>query len=117
MSNLYRQDAAADAQIRFTPFDDSVCVDSAVDSLRTLLERNGIAKEQVGGFLFSQFSVGNVKLVSERLGIDENKVTYIGDKYGYTAANSPFIALYEARKEGRINRGDYLVFWTVGAGW
>jgi len=118
LSNLYREEfTAKDAQVQFTPFDDSVCVDSAVDSLRILLERNGIAKEDVGGYLFSQFSLGNVKLVAERLGIDEQKVTYIGDKYGYTATNSPFVALYEALKAGKISRGDYLVFWTVGAGW
>ncbi|MBN2982508.1 ketoacyl-ACP synthase III [Cohnella algarum] len=118
LSNLYREELTAkDAQVKFTPFDDSVCVDSAVDSLRILLDRNGIAKEDVGGYLFSQFSLGNVKLVTERLGIEEDKVTYIGDVYGYTAANSPFVALYEALKAGRISRGDYLVFWTVGAGW
>ncbi|WP_239618586.1 ketoacyl-ACP synthase III [Cohnella mopanensis] len=118
LSNLYREEyTAKDAQIKFMPFDDSVCVDSAVDTVRILLERNGLAKEEIGSFLFSQFSIGNLKLVSERLGIDADKVPYIGDRYGYTATNSPFVALYEALKEGKIARGDYLVFWTVGAGW
>ncbi len=118
LSNLYREEyTAKDAQVKFTPFDDSVCVDSAVDSLKILLERNGIDKNAVGGFLFSQFSVGNVKLVSERLGLDQDKVFYVGDKYGYTATNSPFLALHDALRDGKIQRGDYLVFWTVGAGW
>ncbi|CDN42553.1 MULTISPECIES: 3-oxoacyl-[acyl-carrier-protein] synthase III C-terminal domain-containing protein [Paenibacillus] len=116
LSNLYRGDAA-EAQVRFTPFDDSVCVDSAVDSLRELMESNGIRDVEVGAYLFSQFSVGNVKLVSERLGIDGSKVAYVGDKYGYTASNSPFLALHDALRDGKIKRGDYLVFWTVGAGW
>lgn len=118
LSNLYREEyTAKDAQVKFTPFDDSVCVDSAVDSLRILLERNGIDKNEVGGFLFSQFSLGNLKLVSERLGLDESKVFYVGDKYGYTATNSPFLALNDAVQAGKVKRGDYLVFWTVGAGW
>lgn len=118
LSNLYREQyTAKDAQVKFTPFDDSVCVDSAVESLMILMERNGIDKNDVGGFLFSQFSVGNVKLVSERLGLDMDKVFYVGDKYGYTATNSPFLALHDALRDGKIQRGDYLVFWTVGAGW
>jgi len=118
LSNLYREGGKPeDAQVKFVPFDDSVCVDSAVDSIRILLERNGIAKEDVGSFLFSQFSVGNAKKVSERLGIDESKVPYYGDRFGYTASNSPFLALHEALREGKIRRGDYLAFWTVGAGW
>ncbi|MBW7474734.1 ketoacyl-ACP synthase III [Paenibacillus oenotherae] len=118
LSNLYREEyTAKDAQVQFIPFDDSVCVDSAVDSVKTLLELNSIAKEEIGTFLFSQFSIGNVKQVSERLGINVDKAVYIGDKYGYTASNSPFLALYEAVSQGKIARGDYLVFWTVGAGW
>ncbi len=118
LSNLYREEfTAKDAQVQFTPFDDSVCVDSALDSIQVLLKRNELSKEDIGTFLFSQFSLGNVKLVSERLGLDESKIPYVGDKYGYTATNSPFLALHDEIKEGKVNRGDYLLFWTVGAGW
>lgn len=118
LSNLYREEyTAKDAQVQFIPFDDSVCVNSAVDSIQTLLAMNEVAIDDIGAFLFSQFSVGNLKQVSERLGVDANKAIYIGDRYGYTASNSPLLALYEALKQGKVARGDYLVFWTVGAGW
>ncbi|ANY73291.1 3-oxoacyl-ACP synthase [Paenibacillus ihbetae] len=118
LSNLYREEfTAKDAQVKFTPFDDSVCAESAVNSIRILLERNHLTKDDIAGFMFSQFTLGNIKHVSERLGIDHDKVPYIGDKYGYTATTSPFLALYEAVQAGKVKRGDYLVFWTVGAGW
>lgn len=29
---------------------------------------------------------------------------------------SPFIALYESIKEGKVKRGDYVIFWTIGSG-
>lgn len=118
LSRIYGEGvSAADIQVQFTPFDDSVCVDSAVDSLRELMERSGVQPSQVGAYLFSQFSIGNNRLVAERLGLDESKIHFVGDKYGYTASNSPILALHDAVKAGRIERGDYLVFWTVGAGW
>jgi len=116
LSNLYGG-KAEEAQVKFVPFDDAVCVDSAVDSIRILLERNGMTKVDIGTCLFSQFSIGNAKKVAERLGFDEEKLPYVGDRFGYTASNSPFLALHEALEEGKIRRGDYLVFWTVGAGW
>lgn len=118
LSNLYREEyTAKDAQVAFVPFDTTVSIESAVNSIRILLERNGLDKERIGTFLFSQFSIGNIKTVAEQLGIDESKTVYVGDKYGYTASTSPFVALYEAVQEGKIARGDYLLFWTVGAGW
>lgn len=118
LSNLYREEfTAKDAQVQFTPFDDSVCADSAVNSIEMLLNRNNMSKDDINGFLFSQFTIGNINTVSGRLGLDMDKVVYIGDKFGYTATTSPFLALHEAVKAGKIKRGDYLVFWTVGAGW
>ncbi|WP_223068960.1 ketoacyl-ACP synthase III [Paenibacillus caui] len=118
LSNLYREEyTAKDAQVEFTPFDDSVCAESAINSIKILLERNNMDKEEIGGFMFSQFTIGNIKRVSESLGLDMDKVVYIGDKYGYTASTSPLLALYEAVQAGKVKRGDYLVFWTVGAGW
>ena len=67
-------------------------------------------------FCFSQFAFINIKAIRELMNIDEDKSIYIGDKYGYTGTTSPFIVLYEAIKQGKIKRGDYIVFWTFGSG-
>ena len=58
----------------------------------------------------------HIDILRNELNIPEDKSIYIGDKYGYTGATSPFIALYELVEQNRINRGDYIMFWTVGAG-
>jgi 3-oxoacyl-[acyl-carrier-protein] synthase-3 len=41
----------------------------------------------------------------------------VGDEFGYTSTSSPFIALHRAITSGKIQRGDKVLFWTVGAGW
>jgi 3-oxoacyl-[acyl-carrier-protein] synthase-3 len=118
LSKLYDKDIPVhDQQVKFTPFDDSSCVDSAVESILLLLERNRLSINNIGSFLFSQFSLRNLELVTGKLGINPDKAVYIGDTFGYTATTSPFIALHQALEQGKVSRGDYLLFWTVGAGW
>ena len=50
------------------------------------------------------------------LNISESNSLYIGDAYGYTGTSSPFIVLYEAIKNNKVKRGDYIMFWTIAAG-
>lgn len=104
-------------RMKFEPFDTSAPVGIAVASIERLLERNGLTKDDIGSYYLSQFAPGNIEGVIEGLGVDKAKALYIGDKYGYTSTNSPFTALYEAIETGKVSRGDYIVLWTVGAGW
>ncbi|WP_350238515.1 3-oxoacyl-[acyl-carrier-protein] synthase III C-terminal domain-containing protein [Pectobacterium colocasium] len=103
--------------IEFTPFDDSVCIDAAADSLTELLKRNKLTVDDIKYFFLSQFSIGNIKKLCDALGISQENAPFIGNQYGYTATNSPFVALHESLKLNRLQRGDNLIFWTVGAGW
>ncbi|GGA37696.1 ketoacyl-ACP synthase III [Paenibacillus physcomitrellae] len=118
LSNLYREEyTAKDAQLQFVPFDDAVCAASAIDSIKVLLSRNEVDKDEIAAFMFSQFTPGNIKRVSEGLDIHSDKVVYIGDQFGYTLSTSPLLALHQAIQAGKVKRGDYVVLWTVGAGW
>jgi 3-oxoacyl-[acyl-carrier-protein] synthase-3 len=54
--------------------------------------------------------------VQERLGIGADKVFHNIERYGNTTAASIPLALDEARKLGRINRGDLLCLAAFGAG-
>lgn len=67
-------------------------------------------------FCFSQYALCNIKDLRKLMNIDENKSLFIGSEYGYTGTSSPFIALYEAIERKLIKRGDYVMFWTIGAG-
>lgn len=103
--------------VKFTPFDDSICVDAASESIRTLLTRNGITPDEIKAACFSQLSIANIRAVSEKISIADDIAVYIGDEFGYTSTSSPFIAMHRAISSGKLQRGDKVLFWTVGAGW
>ena len=58
---------------------------------------------------FSQQQIGDV--------YKSNDLILVFYCYGYTSTSSPFIALHRAVTTGQIQRGDKVLFWTVGAGW
>lgn len=103
--------------VKFTPFDDSICVDAASESIRTLLQRNEIRPDEIKAACFSQLSIANIRAVSDNIGIADDIAVYVGDEFGYTSTSSPFIALHRAITSGKVQRGDKVLFWTVGAGW
>ncbi|WP_042348621.1 3-oxoacyl-[acyl-carrier-protein] synthase III C-terminal domain-containing protein [Bacillus massiliigorillae] len=102
--------------LQWTPFSTDHSNFSARDSISTILNRNNLTISDIALFCFSQFSLADVKVISESLNIDEDKVAYSGDKYGYTGTSSPIFALYDSINSGKVKRGDYILFWTVGSG-
>jgi 3-oxoacyl-[acyl-carrier-protein] synthase-3 len=63
-----------------------------------------------------QANIRILKNLRERLGIPEEKVFVNLSKYGNTSAASIPIALDEANRQGRLNRGDLVVLCTFGGG-
>lgn len=102
--------------IRFQPFDASFGSETAIQLMQEIVEKHNIRLEDISAFCFSQFAYGDKVKIQEALKLDDEKVIYIGDKYGYTGTSSPLIAMYEGIQSGKIKRGDYVMFWTVGAG-
>lgn len=92
-------------------------VEFAADALDDLLEKNQLNLEDISCFLFSQFTKFNIDLLQEKKNIPWDKIEYIGDQYGYTGANSLFIAYASRLKKGLIKEGDIILFWTLGAGY
>ncbi|GGF75524.1 3-oxoacyl-ACP synthase [Paenibacillus albidus] len=118
LANLGRHGVAAgEFNVKFIPFDDSICVDAASESIQTLLSRNNITPGEIKAACFSQLSLPNILAVAEKTGIDKDVAVYIGDEFGYTSTSSPFMALHRAVSTGQVIRGDKVLFWTVGAGW
>lgn len=95
---------------------DSSWLDDAVTNIASLIHENGLNVNDISMFCLSQFAYSNIHYIREHMNIPEDKSIYIGDQYGYTGTSSPFIAFYEAIKRGKIKRGDYIMFWTLGAG-
>jgi 3-oxoacyl-[acyl-carrier-protein] synthase-3 len=89
---------------------------SSVDSINEILARNNLTKSDIKLYCLSQFAKKNIDLIRDALEEPDAKFPFIGNKFGYTGVTSPFMALTESIENNIINRGDYVILWTVGAG-
>lgn len=105
-----------DKLLVWNPFDYSGVFHSAVVSIEDILFRNGLEKKDIKRYFMSQFSYGSIKGICDELGENMDKFTFIGDEYGYTGTTSPLLAYQKALENNEIGKGDYVIFWTVGAG-
>ncbi len=106
-----------DKKFRLEPFDTSFIAKEWCKLIHTLLEKNRINISEIKNFMFSQFSRPDAELALEMLGLEKNMHSYVGDKYGYTGVTSPILAFHDALENNKINKGDYVVFCSVGAGY
>lgn len=90
--------------------------DSVINNISSILNKHSLSIDDISMFCFSQFSYSNIVNIRKTLNISEEKSLYVGDTYGYTGTTSPFIVLYEAIKNNKIKRGDYVMIWTISAG-
>lgn len=81
-----------------------------------VLEDVGLSVDDISLFIPHQANIRIIENVRERLGIPHNRVFLNLEKYGNTSAGSIPIALDEAVKNGRIKRGDNILFASFGAG-
>ncbi|MFE8698346.1 ketoacyl-ACP synthase III [Cytobacillus sp. FJAT-53684] len=102
--------------MKWLPFDGSVSLPFTYEKIEKLLKRNHLDIEEINSYCLSQFALSNILKIQERFNIPDQKMIYVGDRYGYTGTSSPFIALYEGIESGRIKRGDLILFWTIGGG-
>lgn len=87
-------------------YDCAVCV----------LDRAGLAPQDVNLLIPHQANIRIIDAVAKRLGLPEEKVFVNISDYGNTTAGTIPIALCEALEQGRINKGDVVVIDAFGAG-
>lgn len=100
----------------FRPFDGKPSILKACDMIEGFLAENALTIDSVDAFCLSQFAYSNIVTMQERFDIAAEKALYAGDEVGYTSTSSPFFALHKGIETGVIQRGDTVLFWTVGAG-
>ena len=83
---------------------------------RRLLERNGIQPCQIDLFVSHQANRRIIEAAADRLGLDLAKVVINLEQYGNTTAGTIPLALGDARREGRLKKGDLVLLASVGAG-
>lgn len=84
--------------------------------VRELMADAGRPMEDIDLIIFTQINLAIIKKVLEQLGIPESKSHWIMDKYGYTGSACIPMALYDARKQGKVKPGDLVVLVASGAG-
>jgi 3-oxoacyl-[acyl-carrier-protein] synthase III len=83
---------------------------------RRLLGRNGLEPSQIDLFVSHQANRRIIEAASERLGLGPDKVIINLEMYGNTTAGTIPLALADARRQGRLKKGDLVLLCSVGAG-
>ena len=105
-----------DKLVKWTAFNLDGAFYSAKISIEELLFKNNLSKKDIKKYFLSQFAKKNIEYVCKELEEDPDKFVFIGDEFGYTGTTSPFLAYARTVENNELSPGDYVVFWTVGAG-
>lgn len=81
-----------------------------------LLQRNNLKPEDLDLIIPHQANQRIIEYLRERLNLPKEKVFVNIDRYGNTSAASIPIALYEAEREGKLQRGNLLLMVAFGGG-
>lgn len=87
------------------------------EASRDLLERNSLTVADISVLIPHQANRRIITAAAERLGIPCDKVVIDIDRYGNTTAGTIPLATRDALLEGKLKRGDLVVFAAVGAGY
>lgn len=83
---------------------------------RKVLEMAGMQKEDIDWVVPHQANIRIIETTANLLGMGMDKMIVNIDKYGNTSAATVPIAFHEAIQDGRIKRGDLVLFDAFGAG-
>lgn len=84
--------------------------------VRDVLTKAGLNVSQVKLFLFTQVNLSTIKEVMQRLELPMERTHTIMDKWGYTGSACIPMALDDALRAGKLQRGDHVVFCASGGG-
>jgi 3-oxoacyl-[acyl-carrier-protein] synthase-3 len=87
-----------------------------VSSGEAVLERGGVAIEDVDVYIPHQANVRIIDHATKKLGIPSERVVVNVDRYGNTSSGSIPLALAEAQVDGRLQAGKLVLMTGMGAG-
>ena len=91
-------------------------VTQMVESVNLLLQRNGLTAADIALVVPHQANQRILDAVAERLAVPHERVASVLARFGNTTGATLPLALYAAMEEGKIRRGDLVIFTAVGAG-
>jgi len=87
------------------------------EACQSLLRRQGLSGEDVALLIPHQANRRIIQAAAERIGIPMERVMVNIDRYGNTTAATIPLATRDAIAEGRLKKGDLVLFAAVGAGY
>jgi len=81
-----------------------------------LLQKAGKSIDEVDHFIFTQINKSVIEKVMEALGQPLEKTTFVMDQFGYTGSACVPMAFNHAVNNGKIKKGDLVLFMASGAG-
>lgn len=84
---------------------------------RDLMQRHGLKPEDIGVLIPHQANLRIINATAERLGLKPEQVVVNIDRYGNTTSGTIPLATQDAIREGRLKKGDLVLFAAVGAGY
>jgi len=87
------------------------------ESCRDVLARNGLTGDDVAILIPHQANKRIITAAGDRLGIASEKVMINIERYGNTTAGTIPLATRDAIQQGRLKKGDLVLFAAVGAGY
>ncbi len=91
-------------------------VRTMVDAAKHGLKQSGHQVEDVDLLITHQANVRIINAVAKRVKLPEEKVFINVDEYGNTSAASIPLAMHQAKKEGRLKKGDLCLLVAFGGG-
>ena len=84
--------------------------------IKELCAKAGITPQDIGRFYITQININALHETLDILGVPHDKAEYVMHRYGYTGSACIPMALHQSVENGRIKRGDYLIFIGSGGG-
>ncbi|HNC23640.1 MAG TPA: 3-oxoacyl-[acyl-carrier-protein] synthase III C-terminal domain-containing protein, partial [Opitutaceae bacterium] len=93
-----------------------IAVRAMEEAARDILEQQGLHADQIALVIPHQANLRIIESISQYLELPMDRFYVNLERYGNTSSASIPIALDEARRAGRIKRGDVTLFVAFGAG-
>jgi 3-oxoacyl-[acyl-carrier-protein] synthase-3 len=87
-----------------------------VSSAQAVLDRCGVSVDEVDVYVPHQANVRIMDHAAEKLGIPRERMVVNVDRYGNTSSGSIPLALADAQRDGRLEKGDLVLMTGMGAG-
>ncbi|CAG0942447.1 partial 3-oxoacyl-[acyl-carrier-protein] synthase III, partial [Candidatus Brocadiaceae bacterium] len=93
-----------------------LAINNITNLITDTVNKNGFSLEDIDLIIPHQSNLRIIEATMEKLGLPMEKAVVNIDKYGNTSSASIPIAIDEARKEGRLSKGDIVMLVAFGGG-